>query len=856
MLRYLTVFSLASSLLAFGACSDDSSPNTTPDGGNLDSSGDAPPTKTDGAPPNPVERCQNPPLTAPSEGTCSVKKGSGSGTLILGKAVLAPDKVYEGGQVLIAGGKIVCVGCDCSGETAAKEATQIECAEGVISPGLINLHDHLGWAEGTPKPYDAVYDHRHEWRKGQNNKPKLSTPGNARKTDGTLWGELRHLLAGTTSIMGSGSAKGLVRNIDTKSVSEGLSATGSIDSPTFPLGDSKGTTKVNSCDYKLPDANTIKNLASWVAHVAEGINDAAHNEFLCLSGQRTGAIDATYSTGTLIHAVGITANDAMELAASGTKVNWSPRSNVSLYGMTADVPMLMKIGVQVSLGTDWTYSGSINLLREMACVNYLNDNLYKSRQLTSRQIWQMVTANAADGSAYADQIGRLKSGYVADVAVYDGSGKADHYEAVTRGTVKEVALVMRGGTALYGDDAVLSAIGDAQCEAIDVCGAKRKICVQPEIGVDLPTLKKQIQDARAKKNYNPAEPYALFACGTPTNEPSCVPRRPGEFTGKPEADDKDGDGVKDAEDNCPELFNPKRPMNNNKQADTDKDGEGDECDPCPLDPNTTDCKTTFDPNDRDKDGIANASDNCPDVANKDQKDSDNDTIGDACDPCPQQAGTCAYTIKRLRGGQGAKPQTGTAVKVEGATVIAIRTSKSVGFYMREGKGDFEAIFVYTKTAPQASDGTPLKVSDIITVEGAYDSYNDIDQIAQPTSIVVTGSGDTSPVDLKTADLEPGSSSAEAHESQLVRVQSVRVTGMYQAAKTDNFWLSDDATVCTGDTAKGQACALVGGFFYDGNTKDGKPTAAANDTFTSVTGVVNGFKDEHTLDVRADTDLVK
>jgi hypothetical protein len=35
--------------------------------------------------------------------------------------------------------------------------------------------------------------------------------------------------------------------------------------------------------------------------------------------------------------------------------------------------MLTAIGVQVSLGTDWTYSGSISLLRELACVNYLND---------------------------------------------------------------------------------------------------------------------------------------------------------------------------------------------------------------------------------------------------------------------------------------------------------------------------------------------------------------------------------------------------------------------------------------------------------------------------------------------------
>jgi cytosine/adenosine deaminase-related metal-dependent hydrolase len=853
MFRTLKVLSLALPLLVFGACSDDSTSPPDPDGGQTDGPiTDGTPPKTDGSPPNPVEKCNNPPLTAPAEGTCSVKKGTGSGTLILGKAVLAPDKIYEGGQVLIAGGKIICVGCDCSGEAAAKDATQIECAEGVISPGLINLHDHLGWAEATPKPYDAVYDHRHEWRKGKNGKPKLSTPGNARQTDGKLWGELRHLLAGTTSIMGSGSAKGLVRNIDTKTVTEGLSASGSIDSPTFPLGDSGGTLKTNSCDYKLPEESKIKNLASWVAHVAEGINDAAHNEFLCLSGQGTGAVDVTFGNGTLIHAVGITANDAAEMAGSGTRVNWSPRSNVSLYGMTADVPMLTAIGVQVSLGTDWTYSGSINLLREMACVNYLNDNLYKGRPLTAQQIWRMVTANGADGSAFANQIGRLKAGYVADIAIFDGAGKASHYEAVTRGTVKEVALVLRSGTALYGDEAVLSAIGDAKCEAIDVCGAKRRLCVEPEIGVDLATLTKQIKDARIAKPLTPADPYKLFACGTPVNEPSCVPKRPGEFTGKAETDDKDGDGVKDGEDNCPDVFNPKRPMNDNKQADTDGDKVGDECDPCPLDPDTTDCKTKFDPNDRDKDGIANDADNCPDVANKDQKDSDSDNIGDACDPCPQQAGTCAFTIKQLRGGQGAKPAGGTAVKVAGATVVAIRTVKSLGFYMREGKGDFEAIFVYTQTAPKATDGTALKVGDVITIEGEFGDFNNTDQIEQPTSIIVTGSNaDTAPVDLKTKDLQPGSSSAEAHESQLVRVKTAKVAAFVDATASDDFWLTDDGNACTGATPP---CTRVGGFFYDGGTKDSKPAATVNDTFISVTGVINGYKNEHTLDVRTDADL--
>jgi hypothetical protein len=54
--------------------------------------------------------------------------------------------------------------------------------------------------------------------------------------------------------------------------------------------------------------------------------------------------------------------------------------------------------------------------------------------------------------------------------------------------------------------------------------------------------------------------------------------------------------------------------------------------------------------DRDGDGVCDADDNCPDVANPDQADGDGDGIGDACDPCtgPSLAVTKAkLTIGKL-----------------------------------------------------------------------------------------------------------------------------------------------------------------------------------------------------------------
>ncbi|MFH6996033.1 thrombospondin type 3 repeat-containing protein [Flavobacterium sp. FlaQc-48] len=86
------------------------------------------------------------------------------------------------------------------------------------------------------------------------------------------------------------------------------------------------------------------------------------------------------------------------------------------------------------------------------------------------------------------------------------------------------------------------------------------------------------------------------------------------------ADDSDGDGLLDINDNCPYVFNP-------LQEDTDKDGRGDACDNCKYIPN-------FDQLDSDGDGVGDSCDNCKFTANFDQIDTDGDGVGDVCDNCP------------------------------------------------------------------------------------------------------------------------------------------------------------------------------------------------------------------------------
>jgi cysteine-rich repeat protein len=812
--------------------------------------------------PSPITQCAAlPPVGSGS--TCAVTKAGTNGARLFQGVVLKDSGVLNGGQVLVdAQGVIQCSACDCSATAGAADATIISCPQGVISPGLINAHDHITF-QGPPRvSTEERYEHRNDWRRGNDGHTRITNNGSSNIL--ITWGELRQVLAGTTSVAGSGGQPGLLRNLDKESVTTSGGSQMGLDEPalryeTFPLGDSGGEELKTGCGYPGIDSPLVIPLNSaYFPHIGEGIEESAHNEFRCTSTRANGGQDLFLRQTAVIHGIAVTAEEIGTMASKGTDLIWSPRSNLSLYGDTAMVPAYKRMGVTIALGTDWLASGSMNLLRELQCADYLNATYY-ARTFTDEEMWRMVTANAADLSDTQEKLGRLEPGKVADLAIFRlRTFAASPYRAVITANAEDVVLTMRAGKPLYGDQALVATLGQGGCEGLDVCGAQKVLCISDEIGQTFAAL--QTTNASA---------YPLFFCNqVPKDEPVCAPQRTSTnatypasvnrstvYNGARSADDKDGDGVPDARDNCPLLFNPVRPMDNGVQADSDKDGIGDMCDPCPLVAGTTGC-TVPPVDDEDGDGRKDWLDNCPYVSNADQADSDGDGRGDACDPCPTAnpgARACNVTIYDVK-----RPVDGKNRLVNQPVVLAdvlVTAVGSTGFFVqvhpsetgRYTGPDYSGLFIFTSTAPAVAVGDRIT----ITKATVADFFGQVQLTG--TSITKNSGGNPlpAPVAVSPADVRTGGPKAAALEGVLVELSNVYVTKQEPSLGAADRAPSNEFVVDTTAGTDGEAVGVrVNDYLYLAS-----PLPAVGTKFRLVRGVLEIRNSNFKVEPRSAQDFV-
>lgn len=460
--------------------------------------------------------------------TCHVAPLGGNHELLLKGNVLTTKGALHTGYVYIRSGKIADVGSQCHLarlQAETQNATIIECNNAVISPGFINLHEHIAYSTVRPLNYTGeLYDHRHDWRVGARNHTMLDAPVNGTEADATTWGELRHIFSGTTSIVGGYMSPGLTRNLDfVDGLEDGISPP--LDTwSVFPLDDSPGTLRNGDCDYgtNAVDATSVGKAYRFMGHVAEGVDAEARNEFKCLSSKTFDVTPRTDGSGVSVdimapnvvleHAVGLTEEDFDLVAKRGAKVVWAPRSNIFLYGKTLNVTYLLNAGIKVALGTDWLPSGSATMSREAACALYATNKSYDF-VLEAKTIWEMMTINAAKVAGFERHLGSIEPGKAADVVIFSGEMDGDAYSQAIYSPEEDIELVMRGGKILLAAES-LKPLTTSSCETLEFGNTTKIACVKDELNSTFLDFEASLQGV-----------YPAILPGVPPDEPMCDPSR-------------------------------------------------------------------------------------------------------------------------------------------------------------------------------------------------------------------------------------------------------------------------------------------------------------------------------------------
>jgi len=403
-------------------------------------------------------RVSTPRAVAPSPVRPRLAAGQG---FALGGCVLTPDSMMKHGWVVVGvDGKIAAV------SSAPPQGVQRLETEGVILPGLIDLHGHPEFNVFAAWEPPKLFINRQQWRGSDIYRAIVRDPWNRLqkaklKDTMTRYAEIRALVGGTTAIQGASprypTEEALVRNVD-KQIFGRHHARSMIDLPS----------KLNDDLRNILAGITSGDVTAFYVHVAEGRHDnlASQREF----GRLTNLGALTSST-VIIHGTALTDAQLGDVKDASAKLVWSPQSNLRLYAETTNVKRVVDLKIPMALGADWLPSGSRSLLDELRVAR--RQLALAGAPLTAKQLVQMVTKEAAEIAGLGDELGVLKAGRVADVLVLERRHD-DPWENVLEADPSCVELVLINGDLSYGRaelvKSLVEPVGFSELEAVPAWG--------------------------------------------------------------------------------------------------------------------------------------------------------------------------------------------------------------------------------------------------------------------------------------------------------------------------------------------------------------------------------------------------
>ena len=373
---------------------------------------------------------------------------------------VTPDEIVRGSMV-VRNDTIECIGRKCA---APPGATRINVDDGFIYPGFIDAHQHMVSNIAPIWPNRHTYQDRYQW---QQDPDHLAFMAPARQyfaseqgwCDAERFAEIRQLVSGVTTIQGTGPPRpcthGLIRNAD-----------GFHDLPLPP----------DRVVGYIPDVRLFDLTIDWThtrclaIHLGEGIDDYTRQE-LDILDQKGLLRPETL----IIHGTAFEAPEFARMAKAGAKLVWSPQSNIALYGRSMNVEAAIRAGVKVSLGVDWSPSGSHDILAELKVAERVNRD--QMHNIVKSADWlPMITSRPADALSFGDYLGRLATGKKADITVLRREAK-DPAESLLKSELKDVEMVWVGGRPLYGDQMIFDHLRHGVCESLMVDGVGKSLCI-------------------------------------------------------------------------------------------------------------------------------------------------------------------------------------------------------------------------------------------------------------------------------------------------------------------------------------------------------------------------------------------
>src|SRR5687768_7355986 len=415
-------------------------------------------------------------------------------TVLLG-TIITPTGVMKHGYVGIVDGRIVAV----SENKPDIPGALFVNTDGIILPGFVDIHNHVIWNVLPRWTPGRTYSNQPEWNQDPAYLAVSAPVSNLAAShfcDMNAWGEMRAIVGGTTAIMATRPqpcVHGLVRNLDFNSGFYGTTelnrehifnvAPGDFPPPTNPIGRAQFTGLA-----RFFIANPF--YEALVMHVAEGTDAVAQEQFTFLQSQ--GLLNPK---GVLIHGISLGASDFQSMASTGTALVWSPRSNLELYGVTANINAALDAGVEIALAPDWALTGSSNMLDELKVAARWNTERLGGR-LTDKQLVDMATASAARAVGVHDEVGAIVPGLRADLLVVRGD-ISNALRAVINADAGDVDLVMIGGAPLYGARGLMSPFwAESDLEKIDFPRSP-KVLATPIAGLSLSSVAARLTSALA-----------------------------------------------------------------------------------------------------------------------------------------------------------------------------------------------------------------------------------------------------------------------------------------------------------------------------------------------------------------------